>query len=244
MDFLILIESVFIGYLLGCISFTRVLAKLMGLSSEIEKTEIDIRGSEEKFSFHSVSATSMAVNKGPVFGLMVSLLDMLKAYLPVYYFLSNYPNDYYYLVSSLFCIVGHNFPVFYKFKGGRGMSPLFGSLLVLDWRSILVTMSAGLIFGLVVLQDMFFAFTSGPLFLIPFFYITKRSFVWVLYSLLINIVFWVAIIPEIRTYFHLRKKGVLQEAERIERTNPRKGGVLGRFAQIFKIIKDDEDSKK
>ena len=241
MEITSLIGAILIGYFLGSISFTRLFAHIFGLEKEIEKTEMDIRGSEEKFSFHSVSATSMAVKKGPIFGMTVSLLDMFKAYLPVTYYLRAYPTEYYYLVVSLACLLGHNFPVFYRFKGGRGMSPLFGSLFAFDWKSVLVSSIGGLVFGLVIMRDMFFAFTSGPLFLIPYFWLTKQSFAFLIYSILLNLFFWIAVIPEIRTYSKLRKKGVLQEAERLERADPSKGGTLGRFAKIFRLTKEEED---
>jgi glycerol-3-phosphate acyltransferase PlsY len=240
MNIEILALSVFIGYFSGCISFTRILAKIFAPGENIEKTDMDIRGTEEKFSFHSVSATSMAVKKGPLYGMTVSFLDMLKAYIPVSYFLKYYPNEYYYLVVSLACLVGHNFPIFYKFKGGRGMSPLFGSLFVIDWKSIIVSSLGGMALGLLVLRDMFFAFVSGPLLLVPYFLLYNNSRILVFYSLGVNIIFWVAVIPEINTYLRLRKKGVLQEAERLERENPKRGGLLGRFARIFKIIEEEE----
>jgi glycerol-3-phosphate acyltransferase PlsY len=240
MDIQTLFLSLFAGYLAGSISFTRLFARLFIPDEDIEETDMDIRGTEEKFSFHSVSATTMAVKKGPLYGMTVSFLDMLKAYLPVQFFLNQYPNEYYYLAASLACILGHNFPVFHGFRGGRGMSPLFGSLFIIDWKSILVSSLGGMLLGLVVLRDMFFAFTSGPLFLIPYFWVTRGSIVLVFYSLLVNAVFWVAVLPEIHTYLELRRRGVLQEAERLEKIDPQKGGTLGRFAKIFKIIEDDE----
>jgi glycerol-3-phosphate acyltransferase PlsY len=240
MDVYVLISSLIIGYLLGSISFTRLFARFFIPDEDIEETNMDIRGTEEKFSFHSVSATTMAVKKGPLYGMTVSFLDMLKAYIPVQYYLGQYPNEYYYLAASVACIFGHNFPVFHRFRGGRGMSPLFGSLFVIDWKSILISSLVGMFLGLVVLRDMFFAFTSGPLFLIPYFWVTRGSHTLVFYSLLVNVVFWVAVLPEIYTYLELRRKGVLQEAERLEKTDPRKGGILGRFARIFKIIEDDD----
>jgi glycerol-3-phosphate acyltransferase PlsY len=172
-DNLLLVFSLVIGYVLGSISFTRIFAKLFAPGENIEKTEMDITGSNEKFTFHSVSATSMAVRKGPIYGMSVIILDMLKAYVSVMYFMNTYPNENYYLVASLASIFGHNFPIFHRFKGGRGMSPIFGSLLVIDWKSVLVSSVGGMFLGLVVLRDMFFAFTSGPLFLIPYFWYTK-----------------------------------------------------------------------
>jgi glycerol-3-phosphate acyltransferase PlsY len=231
----------FIGYFIGSISFTRLFARLFNIEKEIEKTEMDIRGTDEKFSFHSVSATTMAVKKGPLFGMTVSLLDMLKAYIPVTYYLNTYPTEYHYLVVSLASLLGHNFPIYYNFKGGRGMSPLFGSLFAFDWKSVFVSSIGGLVFGLIIMRDMFFAFTSGPLFLIPYFWFTKKSIYFVLYSILLNLIFWVAVIPELQTYLKLRKTGVLQEAERLERMNPSEGGTLGRFTRIFRKQNEDDN---
>jgi hypothetical protein len=46
--------------------------------------------------------------------------------------------------------------------------------------------------------------------------------------------------PEIRTYLYLKEKGVLQEARKLRKVKPVKGGTLGRIARVFRIIKDEE----
>jgi hypothetical protein len=91
------------------------------------------------------------------------------------------------------------------------------------------------------MKDMFFAFTSGPFFLIPYFWFTTKSIYFIVYSVLLNLIFWIAVIPELRTYLNLRKKGVLQEADRLERIEPSEGGTLGRFKRIFRKQNEDDN---
>lgn len=44
--------------------------------------------------------------------------------------------------GGLFCVIGHLFPVFYQFRGGKGVLATLGMLLVLDWRVALLGLAA------------------------------------------------------------------------------------------------------
>ena len=241
METYILFIAAATSYISGSISFTRLMGRLFAPDVDIEETSFDIKGTEEKFRFHSVSATTMAVKKGPIYGMTTSILDMAKAFIPVYFFASRYPGEAYHLVASLACLLGHNFPVFYRSKGGRGMSPLFGSLLVLDWRAILVTSLGGMFIGAFVLRDMFFAFMSGPVLLVPWMWYSSGRMDYVLYAVAVNIAFWSASFPEVRMYLDLKGKGLLQAAETLEKGEPGRGGIFGRFARVFGLMKEEDE---
>lgn len=49
-------------------------------------------------------------------------------------------------LSGLFCIVGHCFPVFFGFRGGKGITTTAGVLLLFDWRVLVITFSIWLVF--------------------------------------------------------------------------------------------------
>ena len=49
-------------------------------------------------------------------------------------------------VGGLFCLLGHDFPVFYGFRGGKGVLTTLGMFLMLDWRVALISVG---IFALV-----------------------------------------------------------------------------------------------
>ncbi len=44
-----------------------------------------------------------------------------------------------FLLVALFGVIGHNLPVYYRFRGGRGESPIIGSLLVINWFGLIIT---------------------------------------------------------------------------------------------------------
>ena len=77
--------------------------------------------------------------KGGKFSVCVILIDMLKAFVAVKlgsivfgeYLGLRLEGEYF---SALFCVIGHIFPAFYSFKGGKGILCSGTLLLLLDWR--------------------------------------------------------------------------------------------------------------
>ena len=68
------------------------------------------------------------------YGVFIGLVDMFKAYLPILIMLSIYPGN---MLLASFAgggvILGHIFPFFMNFNGGKGMSSYFGMLLAFDF---------------------------------------------------------------------------------------------------------------
>ena len=120
-----------VGYLLGSITVSVCLSVGMGR---------DVR----KEGSGNAGATNMARVFGMKAGLITLLGDMVKAALAVLlgYLLLD---DMGLMAGGIACIVGHCFPVFHQFKGGKGVS--VGGLLslMIDWRvGLLVFGSFGL----------------------------------------------------------------------------------------------------
>lgn len=44
-------------------------------------------------------------------------------------------------ICGLFCILGHLYPIYFKFKGGKGISTIAGAMAILDWRVFLIVLS-------------------------------------------------------------------------------------------------------
>lgn len=51
-------------------------------------------------------------------------------------------------LAGMFCVLGHSFPVFFGFKGGKGVTTMAGILLILDWRLLALTLAIFFIFFL------------------------------------------------------------------------------------------------
>ena len=137
-------------YLIGSISFGRILSKLM--------TGVDIT----KVGSGNTGATNVLRSSGPSLGLIVLLLDMLKSIIPVA--ILNQINYFDFSGSiqflALLFIVGHCYPIYNKFKGGKGVATGIGPLVIIFFPSSLAALvifvliifltkyvSAGSIFG-------------------------------------------------------------------------------------------------
>jgi len=115
MDYLIII---IISYLLGSIPFGYILIKFF-----LKK---DIRN----IGSGNIGATNVLRSGNKIIGYLTLLLDIIKAIIPVIYIKFNYPDLIY--ITSLSVFLGHVFPVWLKFKGGKGVATYVGILFSLN----------------------------------------------------------------------------------------------------------------
>jgi glycerol-3-phosphate acyltransferase PlsY len=118
------IFSIIIGYLLGSILMAYVLGKLL--------RKIDIR------NYGSKNPGAMNAFKvlGPAYGVITMLFDMSKGVLAIFIgYLLKVP-IYILFVVGISAIVGHTFPFYLKFKGGRGAAIAYG---ILVWLIVIIT---------------------------------------------------------------------------------------------------------
>ena len=54
-------------------------------------------------------------------------------------------------IAAFFVVLGHNWPLFLKFKGGKGLASLVGILLALNWKLILISVGA-LLFSILIVE--------------------------------------------------------------------------------------------
>ena len=55
------------------------------------------------------------------------------------------------MLSSLAVILGHNYPIFFGFKGGKGVATSLGVILAIEWRIGLICLAAGVV-GIAIFQ--------------------------------------------------------------------------------------------
>jgi len=106
------------SYLLGSIPFGFILTKIF-----LKK---DIRN----IGSGNIGATNVLRTGNKLIGYTTLILDILKAVIPVIYIKFNYPD--YIFITSLSIFLGHLFPVWLKFKGGKGVASYIGILLSLN----------------------------------------------------------------------------------------------------------------
>ncbi len=124
MDIVLIIGLVMISYLFGSISFGRLLARG-------QKVDVTTQGSG------NTGATNMLRTYGAKLGALTLLLDLLKGIIPalVGYFAFGgagaIPDSYIGLYAcGLATVLGHIFPLYYKFKGGKAAATACGVFLV------------------------------------------------------------------------------------------------------------------
>jgi glycerol-3-phosphate acyltransferase PlsY len=115
MEYLII---AFGSYLLGSIPFGFILTKIF-----LKK---DIRG----IGSGNIGATNALRTGNKSLGYATLTLDITKAILPVLYVKFNYPD--YIFIASLSVFLGHVFPVWLKFKGGKGVATYLGILFSIN----------------------------------------------------------------------------------------------------------------
>ena len=81
----------------------------------------------------NAGSTNVARTYGAKLGALTLLCDMLKAGAAGVIGRS-LGGDGGYMLGGLFCLIGHCWPVFFRFKGGKGMAVAAGALLFFDWR--------------------------------------------------------------------------------------------------------------
>jgi|TARA_B100000780_G_scaffold21623_1_gene13896 glycerol-3-phosphate acyltransferase PlsY len=115
MEYLIIAIS---SYLLGSIPFGFILTKIF-----LKKDIRDIGSG-------NIGATNALRTGNKSLGFATLALDIGKAVLPVLYIKFNYPD--YVFIASLSTFLGHVFPIWLKFKGGKGVATYVGILFSLN----------------------------------------------------------------------------------------------------------------
>lgn len=94
----------------------------------------------------NVGGTNVLRTAGPGLGILTMVIDILKGFIPVLLIYLFFPSSYIlYIITTTFVIIGHVFPVFLKFKGGKGISAGYG---IIAATCILPFSSANLILRL------------------------------------------------------------------------------------------------
>ena len=115
MEFLVIIIS---SYLIGSIPFGFILTKIF-----LKK---DIR----EIGSGNIGATNALRTGNKSLGYATLALDILKAIVPVLYIKFNF-NEFLY-ITSLCVFLGHVFPIWLKFKGGKGVATYVGILFAIN----------------------------------------------------------------------------------------------------------------
>ena len=124
----------FYSYFLGSIPFGLILTKLF------------LREDIRKIGSGNIGATNVLRTGKKFLAILTLMLDVIKGFLTVYA-TSIYFNDFVYL-AALICFIGHIYPVWLKFKGGKGVAVYLGTIIFISFK-------CAVIFGLIWIITLF-----------------------------------------------------------------------------------------
>ena len=127
-----------IGYLIGNVNPAYIFGRLRGF---------DIRGRGSG----NAGATNVTLVMGKITGLLCALLDIFKSYAAYKLARLLFPMlSFAGILASVCCILGHIFPFWMNFNGGKGLASMGGMILAYDWRLFLMLLTAEVALALIV----------------------------------------------------------------------------------------------
>ncbi len=130
--------SAAMGYIIGSINPSYLIAKSKGF-------DIKKRGSG------NAGASNAVILMGKKVGIVCALLDIFKAWMIVMVSELLFPKvPLAPVFAGVFCVVGHIFPVFMRFRGGKGLAALGGLILAYNPLVFLILLGVELVIVLIV----------------------------------------------------------------------------------------------
>ena len=150
-----------IGYLVGTVNPSYLLGRIKG-------TDIREQGSG------NAGGSNALIVFGKIAGVLCSLFDIAKAFAAVLLARQLFPGFPQALaVTGCAVILGHIFPFYMKFRGGKGLACLGGVILAYDWRLFLIMLAAEIVLTLVTDYICFVAPTASAAFAVIYALQTK-----------------------------------------------------------------------
>lgn len=152
---LFIILGAVISYLIGSLNSSIIMSRVL------KKDDIRNSGSG------NAGATNMVRTYGRAYGVLAFVLDFIKviaAYYIVYLIFRSFDAagvekyEYFFkVVSGFFCFIGHIYPCFFGFKGGKGVTVCAAMICLLDWRMFVLGL---ILFFAIVFITKYISFSS------------------------------------------------------------------------------------
>lgn len=139
MNLMKLILCMAIGYLFGCIQTAYIIGK------KVKK--IDIRN----YGSNNAGASNVTTIMGWKYGVITALVDIFKAVIPVFLIKLIFKDSVVLpFIGGAFVIIGHIFPFYLSFRGGKGAASLVGMVLGIDFKIAIILIAAILLITLII----------------------------------------------------------------------------------------------
>ncbi len=160
-----LVLAALVGYLVGSVSFARVVAARVLPGEEIESTTYDIGGQGFRSEARGFSPGAVNDRAGARAGGLATLGDILKAVLATGVAWLVFDRDAA-AAAGVGVVLGHVAPLYHRFRGAFGQSPIIGATLVLSPLGLPVAIAASLAVTLLA-AELVWVTMLWPLFLVP-----------------------------------------------------------------------------
>lgn len=133
-----------VSYLLGSLNFSIILSEVVK-KKDIRKSGSGNAGATNMMRTYGVKA-AVGTMLGDIFKVAIGIIVAFAILgVPMKYIFTN-PADaaeiqrvmLYKEFAGLFCVLGHIFPLYFKFKGGKGVAACTGMVIIVDWRIALI----------------------------------------------------------------------------------------------------------
>ena len=118
--------ALLIGYLFGCFQTSYFISKMV--------SQKDIR----EIGSGNAGASNVTSELGWKYGILTGFADVIKAYIPAQIVLYIFPGAYQpfdlMALAGTGAVLGHIYPFFMDFRGGKGVACYIGMLLAIDWQ--------------------------------------------------------------------------------------------------------------
>ncbi|MDC0164437.1 glycerol-3-phosphate 1-O-acyltransferase PlsY [Candidatus Pelagibacter bacterium] len=174
MDINLIIVAVY-SYFLGSIPFGLVLTKIF-----LKK---DIRN----IGSGNIGSTNVLRTGKKSLAIATLVLDLLKGYFSVIVTLTYFENLTSY--AALICLIGHIFPIWLKFKGGKGVAAYLGAILALSYKFFLVFGISWLILSFLFRFASLSSIASSLIIFIYAYFFNENNYSLILFIFLVIIIY-------------------------------------------------------
>ena len=179
------ILCILLAYLIGSLSPSALIAKIKHKDLRKEGTG-------------NLGATNTTLVFGKMFGFIVMVFDVFKGFLAVKISTWVLPEiEWFALLTGLFAIIGHCFPFYLKFKGGKGLASFGGVVLAYNPLFFLFVLITGVIIVLIVNSGTALLYYAALVFSI-YAVIAESSIPTIVVCIIISLFMMIVFIPDVK----------------------------------------------
>lgn len=184
------------SYLIGALPSAYIAGKIKGIN--IYKTGTGNVGGMNAFT-----------NIGKIAGVLVVITDIGKGFL-VAYLATRFSGGHAYIMlwAVVAAVIGHNWMIYIRFKGGKGVATFLGGLLYLSPWSILIFYLLIIPMLMVLTKDSYLATTTGFFIFSFFMWVWEGSYFWLIFVLFIMLLYLLKCLNLLISYFTERRRDI------------------------------------